>query len=93
MRNAIGPPHNGGAGHLPGPSARSGAERRPARDLIAAAAARRTRPPEPWPMASSGVTRTGGLRAPYRPRNSPFTTFPLAFRGSSGTNSTSLGTL
>jgi len=27
------------------------------------------------------------------PRNSPFTTFPLAFRGSSVTNSTVLGTL
>lgn len=32
---------------------------------------------------------------PYsvRPRNSPFTTFPLAFRGSSVTNSTTRGTL
>ncbi|MER7204355.1 hypothetical protein ABT363_42955, partial [Streptomyces sp. NPDC000188] len=29
----------------------------------------------------------------HRPRNSPFTTFPLALRGSSGTNSTSRGTL
>ncbi len=29
----------------------------------------------------------------YRPRSSPFTTFPLALRGSSGTNSTALGTL
>jgi hypothetical protein len=32
--------------------------------------------------------------APYpRPRSSPFTTFPLAFRGSSPTNSTARGTL
>ncbi|SHI18951.1 hypothetical protein SAMN05444521_5072 [Streptomyces sp. 3214.6] len=30
---------------------------------------------------------------PARPRSSPFTTFPLALRGSSGTNSTALGTL
>lgn len=31
-------------------------------------------------------------RSPH-PRNSPFTTFPLAFRGSPPTNSTALGTL
>lgn len=32
-------------------------------------------------------------RAAHKPRNSPFTTFPLAFRGSSPTNSTTRGTL
>ncbi|MEU2236836.1 DUF2079 domain-containing protein [Streptomyces vietnamensis] len=37
------------------------------------------------------LSRQSAARA--RALNSPFTTFPLAFRGSSGTNSTSLGTL
>lgn len=32
-------------------------------------------------------------RAAQRPRNSPLTTFPLAFRGNSPTNSTTRGTL
>lgn len=46
--------------------------------------------------AMSLVTSPHGVTigAPYpRPRSSPFTTLPLALRGSSVTNSTALGTL
>lgn len=43
---------------------------------------------------AEGPRRPGlGRHAPARSLSSPFTTFPLAFLGSSVTNSTSLGTL
>jgi very-short-patch-repair endonuclease len=44
--------------------------------------------PSSHPLADLGPDLT-----PTPPRNSPFTTFPLAFRGNSPTNSTTLGTL
>ncbi|MHA5050786.1 hypothetical protein [Streptomyces sp. SD15] len=45
------------------------------------------------PLTVSGRNHAEGAVGHHRPRNSPFTTFPLAFRGSSPTNSTTRGTL
>lgn len=42
-------------------------------------------------IAESAISSVTGSN--QRARSAPFSTFPLAFRGSSATNSTSLGTL